>query len=116
MQNKYILLPFYFRYINNVNKYILSNINGDYCIIDNISIPNVFTPNGDQNNDVFKITLNDNLITKEGELTMFNRWGNKILHSNKKMSWDGKNNPSGVYYYIFRYKGETYKGHVSLFK
>ncbi len=84
--------------------------------ISNLYIPNVFTPNGDDDNDVFAITINGELITENGALTIFNRWGNKVLSTNKEMKWDGLANPSGVYYYIFKYNDSVFKGNISLFK
>jgi len=70
-----------------------------------LSIPNVFSPNGDGKNDFF------NLIA-EGytnfHLIIFDRWGMKIFESsNASNEWNGKVNntggecPDGTYYYIF---------------
>ena len=81
-----------------------------------INIPNTFTPNNDNNNDLFIITINEKIIDKNGDLTIFNRWGNKVYQSTDKMQWDGGNNNSGVYYYIFKYNENEYKGSITLFK
>jgi gliding motility-associated-like protein len=71
-----------------------------------IWIPNVFSPNGDGENDSF-------IISGSGiefyELIIFNRWGGKIFESiNLDHVWDGsyrgKQVPDGVYMVIVRYR------------
>lgn len=60
--------------------------------IDHTFVPNVFTPNGDENNPVFKVQT-------ESEISMFrifNRYG-KEIYSNPKGEWDGDSAPAGVY-------------------
>lgn len=83
-----------------------------YYYIDNVSvkkskgftpsIPNVFTPNGDQVNDFFELT--DYIIDS---LTVTNRWGNIVYSSSNNSKWDGKNKgencEEGVYFYVFEY-------------
>ncbi|MEN8249202.1 MAG: gliding motility-associated C-terminal domain-containing protein, partial [Bacteroidota bacterium] len=64
-----------------------------------IAIPNSFTPNGDNINDVFAIT---GKYIESVELSIFNRWGALIYHVNGS-SWDGmiggKKVPLGTYIY-----------------
>ncbi|MEO9257095.1 MAG: gliding motility-associated C-terminal domain-containing protein [Crocinitomicaceae bacterium] len=48
-------------------------------------IPNVFTPNGDNQNDVFSIQVN---APCTGNITITNRWGNEML--SKNIATDGK--------------------------
>lgn len=67
-------------------------------------IPNVFTPNGDDKNDYFKIDA----ITSDFSLTIYNRWGQEMYKTNDvEKSWDGTKDgekvPDGVYYYIVRF-------------
>ncbi|PCI95327.1 MAG: hypothetical protein COB15_12300, partial [Flavobacteriales bacterium] len=68
-----------------------------------IVIPNVFTPNGDGENDMFTVK-GTNLESVEGEV--FNRWGQKMFSwSNIKGHWDGRTlageeAPDGTYFYI----------------
>lgn len=70
-----------------------------------VLIPNVFTPNGDNRNDVFKIMADKPL--QDFELSVYNRWGKKIFASTSQMlAWDGKVNgdpaPSEVYIYSMK--------------
>jgi gliding motility-associated-like protein len=90
-----------------------------------IRIPNVFTPNGDNINDVFKIDI-------EGEelydLKIWNRWGGLVFETtDAKKLWNGKVNntgtdcPEGTYYYILRYRlrtesEQTVRGTVTLIR
>ena len=72
----------------------------------NILIPNVFTPNGDGANDVFKVSSQ---FIKEFNCTIYNRWGNKLFEwSDIKTGWDGKVNnkesADGTYFYIINAK------------
>ncbi|MFM9816268.1 gliding motility-associated C-terminal domain-containing protein, partial [Streptomyces scabiei] len=68
-----------------------------------VGVPNAFSPNGDGINDVWRpINLED---YPGSELSIWNRWGNRIFHSfgpNKAdYTWDGKFNsqlqPQEVY-------------------
>ncbi len=66
--------------------------------------PNVFTPNGDGENDKFYLT-GDNL--KEVFCEIFDRWGNKIYTiAQADAAWDGTNQntglkmPQGTYYFV----------------
>jgi gliding motility-associated-like protein len=73
-----------------------------------ITVPNVFTPNGDGKNDEF-IVRDTSIATFS--CIIFNRWGDKIYEwSDVHKGWDGKNNsgaetPDGTYYYIITAKG-----------
>lgn len=68
-----------------------------------VSIPNVFTPNADGNNDVFQITW-VNLTSLDCEI--YDRWGVLIYHWNGLTgNWNGKTDKGkeavdGVYYYV----------------
>jgi trimeric autotransporter adhesin len=88
-----------------------------------VIIPNVFTPNGDGNNEVFKINSSG---LKTLNCAIFDRWGLKMYE------WDGINGywdgnaksgpaPDGTYFYIINYtdqldKTTTEKGFLNLFK
>jgi len=91
-----------------------------------LEVPNVFTPNGDNTNDIFFIkTANLSEITA----LIYDRWGNKIYELTTEkgnIAWDGKTQadkeaPDGTYFYIITAKGKDganydTKGTVSLYR
>src|SRR5690606_26924043 len=67
-----------------------------------IQIPNVFTPNGDNQNDYFTIQQQG---VKEIRFVIYNRWGN-VVHrfqtfptQKDVLIWDGGNASDGTYFY-----------------
>ncbi|MFL5752604.1 MAG: gliding motility-associated C-terminal domain-containing protein [Bacteroidia bacterium] len=86
-----------------------------------ISIPNVFSPNGDKVNDTFYISGTG---IKSFSCEIYNRWGTKIFEwDGMDGFWDGKTNnayaPDGTYYYILHYSGpdkkeKSEKGYLTL--
>ena len=76
-------------------------------------IPNIFTPNGDGVNDTWELGNTKGLPL---EITLFNVWGMKVAHWKNSPSWDGNNVASGVYFYIIKHDGETFKGTLSLYR
>lgn len=95
----------------------------DVVCLPEVNFPNVFTPNGDENNDLFtfKCTCIKNL-----KCSVFNRWGVLIyewegIHG----GWDGRTASGqavseGVYYYVVEFTEETggsskRKGFIDLF-
>jgi gliding motility-associated-like protein len=67
--------------------------------------PNVFTPNNDGENDFFKVENLDDYLNPH--LIVYNRWGKVVYDKeNYQNDWDGthykngKELPTGVYYYI----------------
>ena len=89
-----------------------------------IFIPNAFTPNGDNNNDIFNFKLGKDALGID--MTIFDRWGTNIFHTERiGKGWDGTYHSNeaevGTYQYIIkvRYRDnsvETYKGDVSLIR
>jgi gliding motility-associated-like protein len=74
-----------------------------------VTVPNVFTPNGDELNDCFTVRG----ISKDCgsyRIKIYNRWGELYFSSdNPEECWNGKNNSGtnasvGVYYYIIEIK------------
>jgi gliding motility-associated-like protein len=67
-----------------------------------VEIPNVFTPNCDGINDVWKLPFSGG---SGNVVTILNRWGNVVFESELNgFSWDGKTStgeqvPDGVYFY-----------------
>ncbi|MFA5670599.1 MAG: gliding motility-associated C-terminal domain-containing protein, partial [Balneolaceae bacterium] len=81
--------------------------------------PNVFTPNGDGQNDFFKLV--GHLNVHEFEIIVLNRWGNTVFESNSvEFNWNGKVNNSGAdcidgtYFYkarLMNYNGDEEEVH-----
>lgn len=111
-----------------------ANINGcessDTILVANdcyISIPNVFTPNGDGVNDYFFPRQLLSAGMTQFDMSVYNRWGQLMFQSNtlEGHGWDGTYNgkpqPEGVYIYTIdaTFKDgqhETHKGNVTLLK
>jgi gliding motility-associated-like protein len=68
-----------------------------------LSVPNVFSPNGDGVNDYFEVTAQ---CYDSVQIVVYNRWGVKIWQSETPLgSWDGRTPfgreaSSGTYYYV----------------
>jgi len=91
-------------------------------------LPNVFTPNGDANNQFFVPMglKNDNPYNPKSnvsrvEMTIFNRWGKTMYTTtDPEIKWDGKNQNNnqdcevGVYYYVCDVYIITLKGEVMI--
>jgi gliding motility-associated-like protein len=73
-----------------------------------LTIPNVFTPNSDGQNDEFHVQYQS---IETFDCIIFNRWGKKMFEwTDVTMGWDGKTEggkdaSDGVYYYILSAKG-----------
>jgi len=89
----------------------------DYNYID---IPNIFSPNGDDINDEFKVL--GLLECDYSNLTIYNRWGEEIFFSlyPKTEFWDGKRlgneADEGIYFYTLEMKYKTFKGSLTLIR
>jgi gliding motility-associated-like protein len=71
-----------------------------------IALPSAFSPNGDNNNDIFMILGGPFL---EIELKIYNEWGNQIfISSSQEVGWDGTFEgtiqPIGAYEYTIKGK------------
>ncbi|MDR1878334.1 MAG: gliding motility-associated C-terminal domain-containing protein, partial [Bacteroidales bacterium] len=68
-------------------------------------LPNIFTPNGDNINDVFLPVLSSEVHTFH--MYIYDRWGNLIFKTDMLTSWDGTVNgevaTTGVYYGVVFY-------------
>ena len=78
-----------------------------------LSIPNVFTPNGDGSNDMFFIT---NKGISSMEVLIFNRWGTMVYAIDSPNGyWDGKTSsgdaPDGTYFFMLTAKGMDGREH-----
>ena len=111
--------------INFSNSQYVSHSNWErFCIItpppppppppplepDSIEVPNVFTPNGDNTNDLFEIINGDQW--DQGTIQVFNRWGALVYESSDltAVPWDGRDMNTGeivadgVYFYMLSVK------------
>lgn len=67
-------------------------------------VPNAFTPNGDGQNDLFRISYYENFVLET--LQVFNRWGQLVFSTEDiTQAWDGRAPngdplPTGAYIYI----------------
>ena len=78
---------------------------------DFLQFPNLVTPNGDGNNDYWKVVnMLECGIYTINELWIFNQWGVQVYHvrniANEEDFWypDQTNSPDGTYYYRFMAK------------
>ncbi len=87
-----------------------ANFDDGTCVypLPTVEAPNVFTPGGDDVNELFYLkTTNSTSI----ELTILNRWGNTLYESvGINPAWNGKNKTGieieeGVYFYKYRVNG-----------
>jgi gliding motility-associated-like protein len=66
-----------------------------------LTIPNIITPNGDGQNDRFRIPNLE--YYPNSELFIYNRWGRKVYESsNYQNDWDGTGHSDGVYFFLLR--------------
>jgi gliding motility-associated-like protein len=70
------------------------------------TLPNVFTPNYDEENDIY-LSSNLNSYVKKVNMTIYNRYGKVVFKTeNPDIKWDGRDKENnklvstGVYYYI----------------
>ncbi len=84
-----------------------ATLNAPVDTINNLSIPNAFSPNGDGVNDFLEIS---GLTDYPNTFQIFNRWGDVVFtvknYNNQENSWNGESNfgeslDAGTYYYTF---------------
>ena len=113
--------------------YLLQGITSNGCVgYDSINIivssgpylqiPNAFSPNGDGNNDVFKILASG--YKKLNYYRVYNRWGQEVFYTNNfRRGWDGthkgKDCELGTYFWVLSAVGidnkeKMIKGDVTL--
>ncbi len=109
------IMSFYSIFINGAY-YYFDDVSVTLCDEDNstnfqsgISIPNVFTPNGDMVNDHFIFQLPQG--AKDVHFYIYNRWGNTVCEQRNTttISWNGTskdNRPcvTGTYFYLLKYE------------
>ncbi|MEQ1732609.1 MAG: gliding motility-associated C-terminal domain-containing protein [Bacteroidia bacterium] len=82
-------------------------------------VPNIFTPNGDAKNDVFKVMGSG---IKTINYVIFDRWGKRVFESDALTGWDGSGQHDGTYYYVIKIAAtdnvqtKELKGYIQLIK
>ena len=77
-------------------------------------IPNSFTPNGDNDNEIFYVHGVDKDEVKS--LVIYNRWGEIVHQTNNNTPWNGENCQIGVYSYSVRTHNQHLTGTVHLIR
>ena len=93
---------------------------------DSVKIPNIFTPNLDGVNDVFKTDLSFESKVQSYSMEIFDRFGVSVFTTQKQGHyWDGRTTSGmpctdGTYFYILQLTINSakleYKGFVQLFR
>ena len=112
------------RDINNCEDSTSVTVTYDNCCTP--YLPNAFSPNGDGNNDVYRMVYKGDITIID--FSIYNRFGERVFHTNNNTdSWNGtyKDEPCDIgsyYYYIKLYCGNKrnkvleFKGDVTLVK
>ena len=84
---------------------------------DSIFMPNVFTPNGDDKNEVLKVS---GTVT-DAQLLVLNRYGNRMFEGSALQGWKGEDASTGTYFWLVQYmtcqqETKTLKGSVQLIR
>jgi gliding motility-associated-like protein len=104
---------------------VVENANGcvdtlsSFILIDSdgtITLPNIFTPNGDGDNDRF---VPFEVFPGRWTLTIFDRWGSTVFETtNLSQGWGGVDASEGTYYWVLQprdgQEGESRAGYVTL--
>jgi gliding motility-associated-like protein len=103
------------------------NVAIQFCPQELIFIPNTFTPNGDEVNQVWQPIFTQGYDPYDFKMTVLNRWGEIVwVSNNAAIGWDGTYNgkpcQEGVYTWIVEYgvlendKRVVKHGHLTLIK
>ncbi len=85
----------------------------DYSVKVSYSMPNAFSPNGDDKNDCFRVKYFG--LVQDIQLSIFNRWGQKVFFTtNPNDCWDGtyKGQPCDAGNFVYYLKAKTTCGAV----
>lgn len=87
----------------------------------NITFSNIFTPNGDGQNDCYQMNGDLQFYSECYSLAIFNRWGKQVWQSdNIEDCWSGEVNgaqaAAGTYFYILKLGKAEHPGHLTLMR
>jgi gliding motility-associated-like protein len=90
----------------------------------NVYVPNVFSPNGDGNNDIFMIFSNFKSVAQVNTFRIYNRWGEPVYEAfgfptnNAAYGWDGlhRGKPANAAVFVWYAEVEMIDGRVILYK
>ncbi|HEY9262525.1 gliding motility-associated C-terminal domain-containing protein [Chitinophaga sp.] len=67
-----------------------------------VFVPTAFSPNGDGQNDLFRVKLHDDV--SDYRMEVYNRWGARVFQtSDPEGAWDGAQQPIGNYIWVVIY-------------
>ncbi|MDZ4823456.1 MAG: gliding motility-associated C-terminal domain-containing protein [Flavobacteriales bacterium] len=74
-------------------------------------LANIFTPNGDDKNDVFSFNV---FLEYPQRVLIFDRWGNEVMVLREPFLWDGRDASGnlvsgGTYYYVIEFGNSSYQ-------
>ncbi len=111
---------------NGCDSVVTVNLQVNQLAIDTIQVPNVFTPNNDQFNDLFRLNIEQYISI---DVKIFNRWGMLIYESITNDGWNGRTTsgsevPEGTYFYLISIevdncgviKKESFRGSLMLLR
>ncbi len=113
-------------YLHIYNQYGCMGVDSLFIVAEpccNLFVPNAFTPNGDNKNDIFRIKTIRHF--ENYSLIIFNKWGQEVFNTkSQEEGWDGSFNGTkqeiGTYFYYIKYtcagKTQSKKGDLTLLR
>lgn len=107
-------------YVTNETGCVSKITHGPYIVnLPELLIPNIFSPNGDGNNDFFHVDYDG---SQPFTIAIHDRWGKEVFYTkNRELFWDG-NMPNGtaanegVYFYTVFIGDKKFAGNVTLIR
>ncbi len=85
--------------------------------IEGYYIPNAFTPDGDEHNNVWGPVFSPRFKIENYHLKIYNKWGNLIWESyDPNIKWSGTNYLENIYIWKMDLNEKSFYGHVTLIK
>ena len=107
-------------FITSIDSFNNESERSNIVCVDNcpvLNLPNVFTPNNDNVNDVFTPILDSIDFVDKVQISIYNRYGKLVFQTNDPMiNWNGKENnngnelPTGTYFYTIEYSEIRLRG------